>query len=293
MEKTRKIIRIVLICAAVICLLAACIAVLFERKQTLEAARLQKELQSQVASSEPAAPESTPVPSSEEAEAEESESVSEEESIPSESAEEELRVENPYKEIFQSNADMIAWITVPDTNIDYPVMWTPEDEEYYLYRDFNGKDNKDGCLLLDTDSCVDPLTTNLIIHGHNMKSGAMFGRLTNYEQESYYNQHKTITLYTEEKQRNYEIIAVFRSQVYKKSDQVFKFYKFFRADTEEEFEDFYENIKQLSIYDTGVTAEFGDHFLTLSTCVYHVKNGRFVVVAKEVEGGDLYLPVRE
>ncbi len=293
MEKARKIIRIVLICAAVICLLAACIAVLFEHKQTLEAARLQKELQSQVASSEPAASESTPVPSSEEAEAEESESVSEEESIPSESAEEELRVENPYKDIFQSNADMIAWITVPDTNIDYPVMWTPEDEEYYLYRDFNGKDNKDGCLLLDTDSCVDPLTTNLIIHGHNMKSGAMFGRLTKYERESYYDQHKTITLYTEEKQRNYEVIAVFRSQVYKKSDQVFKFYKFFQANTEEEFEDFYENIKQLSIYDTGVTAEFGDHFLTLSTCVYHVKNGRFVVVAKEVEGGDLYLPVRD
>lgn len=291
MEKTRKIIQIVLICIAVICLLAACVAVLFERKQTLEAAKLHQELQSQIASSEPAASESSPESSSEEPE-----SVPEAESTEASEPEEiieEIRVENPYEEIFRSNSDMVAWITIPDTRIDYPVMWTPEDEEYYLYRDFNGRDNKDGCLLLDTDSCVDPLTTNLIIHGHNMKSGAMFGKLTDYEQESYYNQHKTITLYTEEKQRNYEIIAVFRSQVYKKSDQVFKFYKFFQANTEEEFEDFYENIKQLSIYDTGVTAEFGDHFLTLSTCVYHVKNGRFVVVAKEVEGGDLYLPVRD
>ncbi len=291
MEKARKIIRITLICIAIICLLAACVAVLFERRQTMEAAKLQRELQSQIASSEPVASESASEPSSEEPE-----SVPEAESTEASQPEEiieEIRVENPYGDIFRSNSDMIAWITIPDTNIDYPVMWTPEDEEYYLYRDFNGKDNKDGCLLLDTDSCVDPLTTNLIIHGHNMKSGAMFGRLTNYEQESYYNQHKTITLYTEEKQRSYEVIAVFRSQVYKKSDQVFKFYKFFQANTEEEFEDFYENIKQLSIYDTGVTAEFGDHFLTLSTCVYHVKNGRFVVVAKEIEGGNLYLPVRD
>ena len=89
------------------------------------------------------------------------------------------------------------------------------------------------------------------------------------------------------------MIAVFRSQVYRKTDDVFKFYKFFQADTREEFDDFYDNIKKLSLYDTGVTAEFGDHFITLSTCVYHVEQGRFVVVAKEVESGDSYLPIQE
>lgn len=202
-------------------------------------------------------------------------------------------VVNPYREAFLSNEDMCAWIQIPGTAIDYPVMWTPEDEEYYLYRDFDGSDNKNGCLILDTDSCVDPLTTNLIIHGHNMKSGAMFGRLTDYQEESFYQDHREIILYTEECQRNYEVIAVFRSQVFRKSDNVFKFYKFFQADTQEEFDDFYNNIKELALYDTGVTAEFGDHFITLSTCVYHVENGRFVVVAKEVENGDIYLPLDE
>lgn len=202
-------------------------------------------------------------------------------------------VVNPYKEAFLSNGDMRAWIQIPGTNIDYPVMWTPEDEEYYLYRDFDGSENKNGCLILDTDSCVDPLTTNLIIHGHNMKSGAMFGRLTDYQEEAFCQEHKDIILYTEECQRNYEVIAVFRSQVFRKSDDVFKFYKFFQADTQEEFDDFYNNIKEMSLYDTGVTAEFGDHFITLSTCVYHVENGRFVVVAKEVENGDIYLPLDE
>lgn len=204
-----------------------------------------------------------------------------------------LLLTNPYESAFLSNSDMKAWLQVPGTEIDYPVMWTPEDENCYLYKDFEGKKNNNGCLILDTDSCLDPLTTNLIIHGHNMKSGAMFGNLTDYEDEDYYQEHPRIILYTEQCQRNYEIIAVFRSQVYKKTDTVFKFYKFFQADTQEEFDDFYNNIKKLSLYDTGVTASFGDRFITLSTCVYHVTNGRFVVVAKEVEPGDSYLPVRK
>jgi sortase B len=115
-----------------------------------------------------------------------------------------------------------------------------------------------------------------------MKSGAMFGYLPMYEKFSYYEQHKEMLLYTPDGERTYEVIAVFRSQVFKKKDTCFKYYKFFQANTEEEFKDFYDNIKALSIYDTGVTAEFGDHFITLSTCVSHVENGRFVVVAKEI-----------
>ena len=202
----------------------------------------------------------------------------------------ETAILNPYADSFLANQDMVAWLVIPGTNIDYPVMWTPFDENYYLYRDFNKNENSNGCLILDTDSCLDPLTTNLIIHGHNMKSGAMFGNLTDYEDRDYYDNHKEVILHTKKGQKNYEIIAVFRSQVYKKTDDVFKFYNFFQADTQEEFDNFYNNIKVLSIYDTGITATFGDDFITLSTCVYHVKNGRFVVIAKEVEPGDIYLP---
>lgn len=202
------------------------------------------------------------------------------------------RVPNPYADSYLANEDMAAWLVIPGTNVDYPVMWTPRDEEYYLRRGFDGKADNNGCLILDTDSCLEPLTTNLIIHGHNMRSGAMFGKLLNYEKEDFYKEHKQIILYTEECQRNYEVIAVFRSQVYRQSDQVFKFYKFFQADTQEEFDDFYQNIMALSLYDTGVTAQFGDHFLTLSTCSYHTEMGRFVVVAKEVESGDYYDPIR-
>lgn len=196
---------------------------------------------------------------------------------------------NPYRDSFLANSDMAAWLKIPGTNIDYPLMWTPREEEYYLRRGFDGRSDDNGCLILDTDSCLDPLTTNLIVHGHNMSSGLMFGKLADYEDPDFCDEHRFITLYTKELQRNYEVIAVFRSQVFRKSDQTFKFYKFFQADTPEEFDDFYENIKSMAFYDTGVTAEFGDHFLTLSTCSYHVTNGRFVVVAKEIESGDTYL----
>ena len=81
----------------------------------------------------------------------------------------------------------------------------------------------------------------------------------------------------------YELIAVFYSQVYYESDNVFQYYKFFQADTQEEFDDWYGNIKEMSLYDTGVTAQFGDEFITLSCCSYHVEDGRFVVVGKRVE----------
>lgn len=203
-----------------------------------------------------------------------------------------VATDNPYQDSFLANEDMVAWLQIPDTNIDYPVMWTPRDENYYLYKDFEQNDNQNGCLILDTDSSLEPLTTNLIIHGHNMRSGAMFGNLTDYEDFAFFESHKKVSLCTETCMRNYEVIAVFRSQVFKKSDDVFKFYKFFRADTQEEFDDFYNNIKEMSIYDTGVTAQFGDHFLTLSTCVYHVEQGRFVVICKEVDNTDIYLPFR-
>ena len=290
MKSDKKTLSIILFVLAGICVLAAVILSVkgrLEDRHMEEAVDAVRPTVSTDAAAETSSAETEIIASESGTESTESEAPSSEES---ESID---RIANPYADSFLANKDMAAWLQIPGTNIDYPVMWTPEDETYYLYRAFDGSENKNGCLLLDTDSCLDPLTTNLIIHGHNMKSGAMFGNLTDYEDQDFYENHKNIILYTEECQRNYEVIAVFRSQVYRKTDEVFKFYKFFQADTQEEFDDFYNNIKQLSQYDTGVTAEFGDHFLTLSTCVYHVEQGRFVVVAKEVEPGDYYLPVQE
>ncbi len=189
---------------------------------------------------------------------------------------------SPYADFFSTYPDAVAWLEIPDTNISYPVMWTPGNETKYLYLNYDGTKNQNGSLLLDTDSSLSPLTTNLIIHGHNMKSGAMFGTLMNYKDQTYYEQHKEMLLFTADCERKYEVIAAFRSKVYLTTDKVFKYYKFFQANTEDEFNNFYNNIKKMSVYDTGVTAEFGDRFITLSTCTSYTDNGRFVVVAKEI-----------
>jgi sortase B len=280
MENIRKKLIIILSAAAVL-LFAAGLFFVARDYRELKKSQAQLEELKAVETVEYADAQDTSVP-------DESETVSSAEETVEEVADEIVYTVNPYAESFLANEDMAAWLYIPGTNIDYPVMWTPEDEEYYLNRGFDGSSNKNGCLILDTDSCLNPLTTNLIIHGHNMKSGAMFGTLLNYEDTAFYDEHKEIILYTEECERRYEVLCVFRSQVYKKTDDVFKFYKFFQADTEEEFDYFYKNIMELAEYDTGVTAEFGDNFLTLSTCAYHVQQGRFVVVAKEVETGDYY-----
>lgn len=200
------------------------------------------------------------------------------------------------QELYDMNPDTIGWLTIEDTVVDYPVMQTPENEDYYLDRDFQGNYSAYGSLIMDTDSQVGSGTkvneyadgsipcTNLIIHGHNMKNGSMFGNLDLYRKQDYEKEHNIIRFSSLYEDREYEIVSVFLSQVYLKTQtDVFKYYKFFQANTEEEFNDFYNNIKEMSLYDTGVTAQFEDEFISLSVCAYHVENGRLVVVAKRVK----------
>lgn len=185
--------------------------------------------------------------------------------------------------LHEQNPDLAGWLTIEGTVIDYPVMFRPGDDDYYLTRNFDGESDKNGSLLIQTG--CDPSTsgTNVIIHGHNMKSGKMFALLTKYRDEAYYREHPAIQFDTLYEQGEYEIVAVFLSQVYRKSDNVFKYYQVFDMTTEAEFDEFYNNIKALSLYDTGVYAEYGDSFITLSTCSYHDPNGRLVVVARKVQ----------
>jgi sortase B len=199
------------------------------------------------------------------------------------------------REYYEKNSDIVGWLKVDDMVIDYPVMQTPENEDYYLDRDFDKNESSAGSLIMDTDSVVGDGTlaneykdgtkpsTNLIIHGHNMRNGSMFGDLDKYRKQDFEKSHSIIKFSSLYEEREYEIVSVFLSQVYRKDQDVFKYYKFFEANTKEEFDDFYKNIKKLQLYDTGVTAEFGDEFITLSVCAYHVENGRLVVVGKRIK----------
>lgn len=183
-----------------------------------------------------------------------------------------------YAGLHEENKDLIGWLCVEGTQIDYPVMQN-EDDEYYLHHDFDGKESKYGCLYVRNRADIED-GTNFIIYGHNMKDGSMFGELDLYLEQDFYREHPVLHFDSLYEARIYDVIAVFRSQVYGQEEDVFKYYQFYEADTEEEFDDFYQNIKGLSVYDTGVEAAFGDRFITLSTCAYHVEDGRLVVVAR-------------
>jgi sortase B len=200
------------------------------------------------------------------------------------------------EEVYTMNDDSAGWLKIDGTVIDYPVMQTPSDEQYYLNRDFNGRYSVYGCIIADTDSQIGTGTraedytdgsapgTNIILHGHNMKNGTMFGGLDKYRDQSYEKSHSIIKFSSLYEDREYQICAVFLSQVYKKGQtDVFKYYQFFNAENEDQFNDFYDNIKKMSMYDTGVTASYGDEFITLSVCAYHVENGRLVIVGKRIK----------
>lgn len=186
-----------------------------------------------------------------------------------------------YKNLLNKNKRLIGWVKIDDTNIDYPVMQTT-DNEYYLDHNLNQEYDKNGSIFMDKDCDVLKPSTNLILYGHHMKSGQMFGGLSLYSDQSYYEKHPCIQFDTIYEKGLYEIMYVFRSRVYSEDEIVFKYYQFIDAQSEQEFDSYMNDMAEMSLYDTGVTASFGDQLLTLSTCDYQEKNGRFVVVAKKV-----------
>ena len=189
---------------------------------------------------------------------------------------------NKYAGLYEENSDFTGWLSIEGMKINYPVMQCGDDE-YYLHHDFYGNEDKYGCLYVRERADLNTPGTNVVIYGHNMRDGSMFGDLDFYKDEAFYEEHSIITFDTLYEERSYEIVAVFLSRVYGEDEEVFKYYDFYEARTPEEFQDFYENIKSMSLYDTKVTAEYGDTFITLSTCAYHVEDGRLVVVAKRIK----------
>lgn len=189
--------------------------------------------------------------------------------------------------LYEENRDLVGWLAVEGTEIDYPVVQC-EDDEYYLSHNFRREEDRYGCLYVKSTADVNTPGTNFIIYGHHMKDGSMFGGLDKYGSESYFRSHRLVSFQTLYEERAYEVMAVFQTRISENEEGGgFRYYQFYQAGTKEEFRDFYENVMALSMYDTGVTAEFGDTFLTMSTCSSHAENGRFVVVAKRLDEAGL------
>lgn len=191
-------------------------------------------------------------------------------------------VQKSYVSLYRKNHDFIGWLSIEDTNIDYPVMQTPDDEEYYIHRDFYGEYSSAGTLFVDTESNVKKPSDNLLIYGHNMKTGKMFHDLLKYEKEDFYKNHKYIHFDTIYGNGTYEVIAAFRTEILTEDAQGFRYYRFFDAEDETDFNQYVSGCKALTEYTIETGASYGDNLITLSTCAYHTENGRFVVVAKKI-----------
>ncbi len=188
-----------------------------------------------------------------------------------------------YQDLYLQNDDMIGWIKIDGTKINYPVMQTVDEPNFYLRRGFDKKYTIYGCPYMQENCNVDKPSDNLVIYGHHMNDGTMFANLMKYTKKSFWEEHKTIVFDTLEEHKEYEVMAAFKTVVYTDSPESFKYYHFVDAENEEEFNAFVEKCKELSFYDTGVEAEYGDKFITLSTCEYSKENSRMVVVAKRVK----------
>lgn len=185
-------------------------------------------------------------------------------------------------ELRLENSEIVALIEIEGTNINYPVMQT-NNNDFYMTHNYKKEYSKDGALFLDKAYDWSKPSTNLLIYGHNnIGSTEMFVELLKYKNKDFYKEHKTIKFTTTSEEAEYEIIAVFKSRVYYSHEQnVFRYYYFIDANNESEFNSYVSNAKKASIYNIDATAKYGDSLLTLSTCEYSQKDGRFAVVARK------------
>jgi sortase B len=194
-----------------------------------------------------------------------------------------LYVLSDFEPLLDKNQNIIGWITIDGTKVNYPVMQSVNgDSNYYLDHNFDQQQDKNGSLFMDDRCDVVKPTANLIIYGHHMRSGAMFGDLDKYKSESFCREHPYIRFNSIYETGTWQVMAAFESQVYTDTDIGFRYYDFIDPADEKEFMAGVNNMKALSMYDTGVSAQWGDRLITLSTCDYEQDNGRFVVVAKLV-----------
>lgn len=190
-----------------------------------------------------------------------------------------------YLPLYEMNADFFGWISIEDSKIDYPVMYTPDRPEYYIKRAFDGSAAAGGVPFIDSRCPADG--NFYLIYGHNMRNKTMFGDLPKYARQNYLEEHPIIRFDTLYEERQYRVIAAFYSRVYAEDEiGAFRYYDYADLRDAEIFAEYIRQLRIATIYDAGFDAEYGDELLALSTCSYHTDDGRFVVVAKRIDNAD-------
>lgn len=185
-----------------------------------------------------------------------------------------------YGEVYAMNNDLVGWIRMDGTKIDYPVMQTPDRRDFYLDRDFDKNHSARGCIYIREECDINEPSDNITIYGHNMRDGSMFAALNDYVYKDAWDNNPLIFFDTLYEYRVYKIFAVFKTSA--NLGAGFTYHQMVDAENEEDFNNFIATCKNLSFYDTGITPEYGDKVICLSTCEYTLDNGRLVVAAVRI-----------
>jgi sortase B len=188
-----------------------------------------------------------------------------------------------YQTLHDLNSDCIGWLCIPDTNINYPVMYTPDDYDKYLYTDLEGNYLFRGLPFMAEGTLLNE-SQNYLIYGHNMRDGSAFHDLRYYLEDDWATEHKYAYLNTAYGEGIYELMDVVITKIYTTADTCFKYYKYTGNLTEEEFNTYVSYMGDMSSYYSGLSASYGEELITLSTCykVYD-DDGRLVVVFKRIQ----------
>ena len=186
------------------------------------------------------------------------------------------------------NEDICGWITIPDTNIDYPVVTAADSDmaDFYLKHDIDGKYNKNGSIFVDYRTPIRKYSRCIVINGHNMKSNElMFHDLTKYDSMSFYRGHPVFTFNTPEENARWKIFALIKTNNRESQGERYPYYRD-NFTSDEEFMQFIYELQVRSIYSYPVTINERDTVLILSTCTYELPDMRLLVIARKVRKGE-------
>ncbi|MGN0131167.1 MAG: class B sortase [Lachnospiraceae bacterium] len=176
-----------------------------------------------------------------------------------------------YERLKEINPDYVGWITIPDTEVDYPVV--QRDNSYYLYHDFMGKQSSHGAIFLDENCEADDAV--ILIHGHHMKDGTMFGALKGFKKKDFRENHESLYLDWGEGDKEYRIFAValidLSGETYFHYDEL--------PHTGEETDTYLKRLKQNAFWYVEPELEEQTQIVLLSTCEYGTENQRMVIAA--------------
>ena len=188
-----------------------------------------------------------------------------------------------YQSVYDKNNDFVGWVYIPETELNYPVMYTPSNPEYYLRRDFEGKYNIHGVPFVDYRCIVDE-SDNTIIYGHNMMNGTMFSIVEDYADKIYWQQHRYIGFDTMNGYGTYEVAICANIDL---TTIDFNYTDTINFADEAAFYSYINQVKEHACYETDVKLSYGDKLILLSTCETNNDEGRYIIIAKKISDNSI------